>query len=73
MAIETSKKSTRCQQCNKKVGIMYHICKCEKLLCISHLAPQEHGCTYDFKKEAAATLTAYLNTEPRASSFERIE
>lgn len=65
-------KKKRCEQCKKKLGLMEYKCKCEKLFCISHLQPQEHECTFDFKAEADKTLTKHLMTEPRAVSFERI-
>ena len=31
-------------------------CKCDKLLCISHLHAEEHGCIYDYKCEAKDNL-----------------
>jgi predicted nucleic acid binding AN1-type Zn finger protein len=67
-----SKQSNRCSQCNKKLGIMEYICKCEKRFCISHLQPQEHGCTFDYRKEASKEIQKIMDSEPRACSFERI-
>lgn len=46
----------RCEQCNKKVGLMGQKCKCDKLLCISHLHAEEHSCTFDYKSETINTL-----------------
>ena len=51
---------------------MSYTCKCERLLCISHLPPQEHGCGYDFKKEGRAEIQKIMDSEPRSCSFERI-
>ena len=67
-----SKKSVRCFQCKKKLGVMSYTCKCEKLLCISHLPPQEHQCGSDFKKEGRAEIQKIMDSEPRSCSFERI-
>ena len=72
----TDKKSTsiRCQVCKKKLGMMPFTCKCEQLLCISHLPPHEHICTYDFKKEGKILIQKQMDSERiRATSFERIE
>jgi len=66
------KQSKRCSQCTKKLGIMEYICKCEKRFCISHLQPQEHSCTFDYRKEASKEIQKIMDSEPRACSFERI-
>lgn len=70
-SVEKEKKK-RCDQCKKKLGIMEYTCKCNKLFCISHLPAQEHSCTFNYKAEAEILLTKHLNSEPRASSFEKI-
>lgn len=62
----------RCEACHKKLGLMEYTCKCERRFCISHLPPQEHKCTFDFKKEAEKKIQAQMDSEPRACSFERI-
>lgn len=67
-----SKKSIRCVQCKKKLGIMSYTCKCEQLFCISHLPPQEHHCNYNFKKDAQVAIQKQMDSEPRSCSFERI-
>ena len=69
---KSSKQSNRCSQCNKKLGVMEYICKCEKKYCISHLQPQEHGCTFDYRKEASKEIQKIMDSEVRACSFERI-
>lgn len=63
----------KCGQCKKKLGVMSYTCKCERLFCISHLPPQEHQCSFDFKKEAQAVIQKQMDSEPRTNSFERIE
>ena len=70
--MKSEKKSNRCACCNKKLGLMEYICKCEKRFCISHLQPQEHGCTFDYRKEASKEIQKIMDSEPRACSFERI-
>jgi predicted nucleic acid binding AN1-type Zn finger protein len=66
------KKSNRCACCNKKLGLMEYICKCEKRFCISHLQPQEHSCTFDYRKEASKEIEKIMDSEPRGSKLEKI-
>ncbi|KAM7280275.1 hypothetical protein ACFE04_007409 [Oxalis oulophora] len=40
----------RCESCNKKVGLLGFKCRCEKTFCGLHRYPQEHSCSFDFKK-----------------------
>ena len=70
--VQDKKEKKRCTQCKKKLGIMEYKCKCEKLFCISHLQPQDHDCTFNYKAEADKVLIKQLESEPKASSFERI-
>ena len=70
--MQSTKKSNRCSCCNKKLGLMEYICKCEKRFCISHLQPQEHGCTFDYRKEASKEIQKIMDSEARASKLERI-
>ena len=70
--MQSSKKSNRCACCNKKLGLMEYICKCEKRFCISHLQPQEHDCTFDYRKEASKEIQKIMDSEARASKLERI-
>jgi len=63
---------TRCAQCSKKLGVMAHVCKCEKQFCTSHLQPQEHQCTYDHKSAAKAVLQSQLEIGPLSQKIERI-
>jgi AN1-type zinc finger protein 5/6 len=48
--------SPRCDQCNKKVGLLGQKCKCERVFCISHLHAEEHNCTFDYRAEAKENL-----------------
>ena len=53
-------KKTRCYQCNKKVGINYYECKCDKMYCENHRFPFEHQCEYDWKKNKLNELNSIL-------------
>lgn len=41
-----------CEHCNKKkVGVVPFECKCNyKSLCVNCRYPEQHGCSFDFKK-----------------------
>jgi predicted nucleic acid binding AN1-type Zn finger protein len=69
---EKNKHCTRCNQCKKKLGLMEYTCKCEKRFCISHLQPQEHACTFNYKAEADVALIKHLESEIRAPKLEKI-
>ena len=51
---------------------MEYTCKCEKRFCISHLQPQEHACTFNYKAEADVALIKHLESEIRAPKLEKI-
>jgi hypothetical protein len=55
---------TRCDSCKKKLGIMEYVCKCGKVFCITHLQPEHHLCTYDYKTEKQAELKKQLEIGP---------
>ncbi|XVF06802.1 hypothetical protein REPUB_Repub06bG0082000 [Reevesia pubescens] len=42
-------KINRCQNCNKKVGLMGFSSRCGKLLCGFHRYTKEHSCSFDYK------------------------
>ena len=72
MKSKQAKQCNRCACCNKKLGLIEYTCKCEKRYCISHLQPQEHGCTFDYRKEASKEIQKIMDSEARASKLERI-
>jgi predicted nucleic acid binding AN1-type Zn finger protein len=41
----------RCNQCNKKTGVMEYKCRCGKQFCISHLQAEKHNCNFDYKTD----------------------
>jgi len=46
---------------------MEYRCKCEKVFCITHLQPEEHACTYDYRVEKQAVLKQQLDIGPLSS------
>ncbi|CAK7337194.1 unnamed protein product [Dovyalis caffra] len=48
-ASSSTRKSTRCEGCNKKVGLTGFKCRCGKTFCGKHRYAEEHSCTFDFK------------------------
>lgn len=64
--------SQRCMICRKKLGVMEFVCKCEKKFCITHLQPEEHQCTYNYKNDAKKEIQKIMDTEVKAESFERL-
>ena len=43
-------KKKRCPICNKKLGLLDYTCRCGNTYCIQHKMPEEHKCTFDYKK-----------------------
>lgn len=66
------KSKSRCAQCSKKLGVMAHVCKCEKQFCTSHLQPQEHQCSYDHRTAAKELLKTQLEIGPLSQKVEQI-
>ena len=54
----TNKK--KCLICNKRIGLTGFACRCGGLFCGAHRAETAHGCTFDFKAAATATLETKL-------------
>ncbi len=49
----------KCQKCKKKKLIII-TCKCGKNFCLLHKCPEEHKCSFDYKKENKENLTKQL-------------
>tara|TARA_Y100000590_G_C14879897_1_gene698481 strand:- start:23 stop:454 length:432 start_codon:yes stop_codon:yes gene_type:complete len=43
------KRKKKCHICQKKLGLVPFICKCEQLFCSKHRYVNQHHCTYDYK------------------------
>jgi hypothetical protein len=46
----SGKKTNRCTQCNKRVGLTGFECRCGGLYCQIHRYSDEHNCTFDYKQ-----------------------
>lgn len=58
----TKPKKVRCHICRKKVGCVTIPCKCGKPVCLAHISPHSHRCTYDHAKECRDRI---LQTNPK--------
>ncbi|KAK0595763.1 hypothetical protein LWI29_009771 [Acer saccharum] len=45
-----SRSKSRCNKCNRKVGLIGFKCRCGDLFCGKHRYATEHSCTFDYKK-----------------------
>ncbi len=61
---------SRCNYCNKKLGLMEYKCKCENKFCITHLLPEIHNCTYDHKKDSLNKLKKEVEIGPLKDKLE---
>lgn len=67
--MESRQKSNRCEMCKKKLGILSHICKCERVFCISHLHAEEHGCTFHYKETERKVLAKTTMVGPLSNKL----
>lgn len=65
------KDTSRCFQCNKKVGLLGFKCQCESTFCRNHRLPESHVCDFDFTKAGKEKL-AKQNIQVKADKIERI-
>ncbi|XVF76232.1 hypothetical protein PTKIN_Ptkin13bG0249700 [Pterospermum kingtungense] len=61
----------RCMVCRKRVGLTGFRCKCGITFCGSHRYPENHGCTFDFKKVGREEI-ARANPVVKAKKLEKI-
>lgn len=57
VVVVKNKKRSRCNACNKKVGLLGFQCRCGHMFCGSHRHPEEHSCLSDYKTAAITDLT----------------
>ncbi|WZZ46039.1 hypothetical protein YC2023_042298 [Brassica napus] len=57
VVVVKNKKRSRCNACNKKVGLLGFECRCGHVFCGSHRHPEEHSCLSDYKSAAITELT----------------
>lgn len=68
--METSSKHIRCEICRKKLGLMSHRCKCEKIFCISHLHVESHNCSYLHKEDHREILKKSMEIGPLSDKMQ---
>ncbi|KAG7252324.1 hypothetical protein CRUP_034305 [Coryphaenoides rupestris] len=49
-------KKNRCFTCRKKVGLTGFNCRCGNVFCGPHRYSDVHGCTFDYRADAAAKI-----------------
>lgn len=66
-------KKNRCKVCNKKTGLDYFSCECDKtiIFCSEHRFPFSHNCSIDYKKLNEDKLKMN-NPKIISDKFERI-
>eukprot|EP00871_Galdieria_phlegrea_P003837 jgi/Galph1/4454/GphlegSOOS_G3033.1 len=52
-----SQRKSRCETCNKKVGLTGFTCRCGFLFCSEHRYSDKHNCTFDFKSQNKELLS----------------
>ena len=48
--------------CKKKLGLTDMACRCESTFCGVHRHSEDHGCTFDYKKENEKQLLKTMST-----------
>jgi len=61
----------RCLTCRKRVGLTGFKCKCGSMFCGSHRYPEQHGCTFDYKKVGKEAI-AKANPLVKAAKLDKI-
>jgi len=61
----------RCLTCRKRVGLTGFRCKCGSVFCGSHRYPEQHGCTFDYKKVGKEAI-AKANPVVKAAKLDKI-
>ncbi len=50
----------KCALCQKKVGILGVLCRCNLVFCNRHRLPESHKCSFDFKTAGKNQLSKDL-------------
>ena len=48
--------SARCTVCDRRLPIVPVQCRCRAPLCRRHVAPEQHGCSFDYRAEGRALV-----------------
>ncbi|XP_022745954.1 zinc finger A20 and AN1 domain-containing stress-associated protein 6-like [Durio zibethinus] len=68
---QPQRQPNRCMVCRKRIGLTGFRCKCGITFCGSHRYPENHGCTFDFKKVGREEI-ARANPLVKAEKLEKI-
>ncbi|GKV37495.1 hypothetical protein SLEP1_g45522 [Rubroshorea leprosula] len=71
VADQPRQQSNRCMFCRKRVGLTGFKCRCGTTFCGMHRYPEQHGCTFDFKKVGREEI-ARANPLVKAEKLEKI-
>lgn len=58
--------------CKKKLFLSDFPCKCSKIFCSAHRAPEVHECTFDFKKLGNEELAKRIGSAVVGNKVDRI-
>lgn len=58
--------------CKRKLTLTDFACKCGKIHCTMHRAPEVHACTYDFKSGQKDILLKTMSTAVIAKKVDRV-
>ncbi|GLT40619.1 hypothetical protein SLA2020_147370 [Shorea laevis] len=71
VADQPRQQPNRCMVCRKRVGLAGFKCRCGTTFCGMHRYPEQHGCTFDFKKVGREEI-ARANPLVKAEKLEKI-
>ena len=58
--IKPKKKTSKCFECKKKLGLMKYECQCNHKFCIDCLQPEVHNCQFDYIEQNKSKLEVNL-------------
>jgi predicted nucleic acid binding AN1-type Zn finger protein len=63
---------TKCNLCEKKVGLLGFECRCKKIFCSIHRTPEQHNCSFDYKTFGKKILNNSINIKCDFVKVEKI-
>jgi predicted nucleic acid binding AN1-type Zn finger protein len=58
-----NEKKSRCNSCNKKVGLLGFRCRCGQVFCGNHRMPEFHACDFDYSTYEANPHVALIKAD----------
>ena len=71
--LKIQKNKKRCFSCNRKVGLTGMECRCKYIFCSRCRYPDQHNCTFDYKKHDRKNLSKTVQGGGQFSKLTRIE